>query len=91
VYKNCYTNFPDLLSDLDDIWHKKYAQNAIYIWEFLENWCMENCNFPAGTNVITFTHSIANMVFKVMSATSECNILNPDLLKIIEMNVSSVH
>jgi hypothetical protein len=29
--------------------------------------------------------------FKVMNATSECNIFNPDLLKIIEINVSSVH
>ena len=31
VYTNCYTHFPHLLSDLDDIWFKIYGQNTVQI------------------------------------------------------------
>jgi len=57
MYTNCYTHFPHLLFDLDDIWFKVYGKNAVQIWEFLENWCMGSCNFPAGINEIPFKHS----------------------------------
>jgi hypothetical protein len=31
VYTNCYTHFPQLLSDLDDNCFKIYGQNAVQI------------------------------------------------------------
>jgi len=58
---NFYTHFPHLLSDLDDIWYKKYTQNAVHTLEFLQKRCMESCNFPTGINEITFTHITNNM------------------------------
>ena len=57
VYTNCYTHFPHLLSDSNNIWRKRYAQNVVEMWEFLEKQCMGSCNFPAGVNELIFTHS----------------------------------
>ena len=70
LYTNCYTRFPHSLSDLDDIWNKGYAQNAVQIWEFLQNQCMGSCNFPAGTNELIFTHSTIKWILRVNNATS---------------------
>ena len=39
------------------------AQNAVQIWEFLGKWYMGSCNFPAGVNELTFTHSTRKKYF----------------------------
>jgi len=59
---NFYTHFPHLSSDLNENWYKKYAQNAVHTWEFIQNRWMGSCNFPTGINEFIFTHFTKNMI-----------------------------